>query len=199
MDHAQAQPGGAAALYDPHASSALVEKVRTLESKVLLRLLGPLIGVETLDLGCGTGYYAEKMRERGAEVLGVDSSPAMLAALRKRGFTGKKQDVGSLSLGRKFRVILAARLLEFLPDENRFFRLALAHCHPDGRLVLLVGRPGWAGWLYSLQQRREGRRALVRPLKRLREAARKAGWRLDKARRAGPVAVALRFRPAAQH
>lgn len=39
---------------------------------------------EVLDFGCGTGLLTERLVERGASVLGVDTSPAMLDVLRAK-------------------------------------------------------------------------------------------------------------------
>lgn len=45
----------------------------------LLDLLGPVAGLRILDLGCGTGHHAGELASRGAEVIGIDADPAMLA------------------------------------------------------------------------------------------------------------------------
>jgi 2-polyprenyl-6-hydroxyphenyl methylase/3-demethylubiquinone-9 3-methyltransferase len=44
----------------------------------LLAGLGPLERLRTLDLGCGKGRFARALTERGAEVIGLDISRAML-------------------------------------------------------------------------------------------------------------------------
>ena len=41
-------------------------------------------GGPVLDLGCGTGRVALHLARRGVEVVGVDSSPTLVAALRER-------------------------------------------------------------------------------------------------------------------
>ena len=47
--------------------------------RAVLEALGPLEGRRVLDLGCGKGRFAAHLRERGAEVIGLDLSAAMLS------------------------------------------------------------------------------------------------------------------------
>jgi SAM-dependent methyltransferase len=46
----------------------------------ILESLGPSRGRQVLDLGCGKGRFARFLAARGARVVGLDISPAMLAA-----------------------------------------------------------------------------------------------------------------------
>lgn len=46
---------------------------------VLWRFAGDVRGRTVLDAGCGTGYLSRQLRERGAEVTGVDLSEEMIA------------------------------------------------------------------------------------------------------------------------
>ncbi len=46
----------------------------------IVECLGPLAGRRVLDLGCGKGRFARALASRGARVVGLDVSPAMLAA-----------------------------------------------------------------------------------------------------------------------
>lgn len=45
----------------------------------------PLAGAAVLDFGCGIGRVARAMAARGAEVIGLDVSPAMIAEAQRRG------------------------------------------------------------------------------------------------------------------
>lgn len=49
----------------------------------LAYLLG-LEGIALLDAACGTGRFADFLAKRGHRVIGVDSSPDMLAYARRR-------------------------------------------------------------------------------------------------------------------
>ena len=184
---------GKAADYDSLSRRGLWAKVRVMEGQELARLLGPLKDVELLDLGCGSGHYAMWARSKGARVFGVDSSPRMIEELRKKGIEGRCADVTSLSLERRFPLILAAGVVEFIADERKFFEVARSHCTSEGRLVLLAPRAGLMGKAYEPSHAWMGCSAVARPVVALEAAAAEAGWQLDSAQGAGPLAVALRF------
>jgi 2-polyprenyl-6-hydroxyphenyl methylase/3-demethylubiquinone-9 3-methyltransferase len=48
--------------------------------RALEATLGPLDGRSLLDLGCGKGRFAVRLKERGAKVVGLDRAEGMLAA-----------------------------------------------------------------------------------------------------------------------
>ena len=49
----------------------------------VVEFLNPQPGERILDLGCGTGQLAVKIAAAGAEVLGLDASPAMIGQARQ--------------------------------------------------------------------------------------------------------------------
>ncbi len=51
---------------------------------MLSRLPSDLSGQRVLDAGCGTGQMAQELARRGAEVVGVDISPALVEIAQKR-------------------------------------------------------------------------------------------------------------------
>jgi ubiquinone/menaquinone biosynthesis C-methylase UbiE len=48
-------------------------------------LLGSVVGRRVVDVACGQGIASRRLAERGATVVGVDSSPPMLANARRHG------------------------------------------------------------------------------------------------------------------
>ena len=88
-----------AAFYDQLSERGLWARVRRREAAAVQRLLGPVICVPVLDLGCGAGFYAERIRARGGLPFGVDASPAMIAELAKKGIPGTRANVANLRLG----------------------------------------------------------------------------------------------------
>ncbi|WP_295894166.1 malonyl-ACP O-methyltransferase BioC [uncultured Vibrio sp.] len=69
----------AAQNYDKHADFQ-----RNVGNKLLDLMPINLNGKLVIDLGCGTGYFSKKLRERGATVLCVDISDSMLVQARSR-------------------------------------------------------------------------------------------------------------------
>src|ERR1700759_1682750 len=52
--------------------------------RALVDAIGPRPGMRILDVATGTGMVAFALAERGAEVVGLDQSEAMLAAAQAR-------------------------------------------------------------------------------------------------------------------
>jgi len=48
-----------------------------------LNVLGDVAGLDIVELGCGTAYFAAKLARLGARVVGVDPTPAQLETARK--------------------------------------------------------------------------------------------------------------------
>lgn len=104
--------GSIANLYERHAHDFDRERNRSLVEKVWLDrfLVHVRSGGSILDLGCGMGEpIARYLLEAGFEVVGIDSSPSMIALCRAR-FPGAEWVVGDmreLALGRHFDGVLA--------------------------------------------------------------------------------------------
>lgn len=71
--------GQAARGYDQHA-----EFQRQVADRLLAKLPSQLNGLRVLDLGCGTGYCSDVLKQRGASVVCADISVDMLCAARER-------------------------------------------------------------------------------------------------------------------
>ena len=106
-------------------------------------------GASVLDLGCGTGRYATALVELGHTVVAVDNEPAMLEGLQWReGISLVLGDLGALSLGRTFDVVLLASHL--VDDDDlgpRALVVARQHVEPRGVVIGEVYPPGidWPG------------------------------------------------------
>ena len=53
------------------------------QAQDLVELLSPQPGERVLDLGCGTGHLTARIAARGAWVIGMDASPAMVEQARR--------------------------------------------------------------------------------------------------------------------
>ena len=51
---------------------------------VLWAFAGNVSGLNVLDAGCGTGYLSRKLREKGANVIGIDFSEGMITIARSK-------------------------------------------------------------------------------------------------------------------
>lgn len=107
-----------------------------------------------LDLGCGTGIFSVALAERGAEVVGVDPSAAMLDVARARTGGGLVRWVSTrsqgLDLGRRFEaVVMTGHAFQtLLTDADRVACLATIarHLAPGGRYFFDSRNPEAREW-----------------------------------------------------
>ena len=81
-----------APVYPPYAHNALME----VEEAAVLALLPDVSGCRALDAGCGTGRYIRLLSAVGADVVGIDRSPAMLMRARFFGASVMQADMAAL-------------------------------------------------------------------------------------------------------
>jgi ubiquinone/menaquinone biosynthesis C-methylase UbiE len=73
-----------AARYDDRRFSRGGRVIDARERRAVRDALGPVEGRRVLEIACGTGRFGVALAERGASVVGLDVSPAMLARARDR-------------------------------------------------------------------------------------------------------------------
>ena len=83
----------------------------------VLDLLQPRRGERILDLGCGDGVLTQKLAEAGADVVGVDSSPDMVAAARQRGLDARVMDATKLTFEGEFDAVFSNAVLHWIKDD----------------------------------------------------------------------------------
>jgi ubiquinone/menaquinone biosynthesis C-methylase UbiE len=106
----------------------------------ILRHLGPIGGRTVLDLGCGKGRFAARLAERGALVVGLDASGAMLRAAQGRGLPVALGSVRRLPIrSRSIDQVLLVEVLEHVApvDLPEVLAEAFRVLRPRGRLVIV--------------------------------------------------------------
>lgn len=81
-----------------------------------------LAGARVLEIGCGNGYYAEQLRQRGvARYCGLDITDAFFPLLRKRfpGFDFVRSDITSTRFPERFDVVLMIDVIEHIVTEEK--------------------------------------------------------------------------------
>ncbi|GAB4409120.1 MAG: class I SAM-dependent methyltransferase [Anaerolineales bacterium] len=147
-----------ATLYDSWFDTPLGGTVDLLEKDLLLRFMGPVAGQAALDVGTGTGHFAQFLAGHGARVVGVDISRAMLrvAAAKPDMPPLVQADAAALPFAdAAFDLVLSVTALEFVPDAARAAAEMARVCRRGGRLVLGVLN-AWSPWAWV--RRRAARR-----------------------------------------
>ena len=102
----------------------------------LIRAIGPTEGLRILDLGCGKGRFAAHLAHRGAEVVGIDLSAAMLA--HASGIDRAKASARRLPFADStFDAVIAVEVLEHVGDVRPVLREARRVLRPGGRLAVV--------------------------------------------------------------
>lgn len=115
-------------------------------AEVLERL--ELVGDETvLDAGCGAGIVTAALRDRlpRGRVIGVDASPAMIAAARARLGDDVELhvcDLHALALAEPVDALLSTATLHWVPDHARLWRHLHALLRPGARVAVQFGGHG---------------------------------------------------------
>jgi trans-aconitate methyltransferase len=108
-----------------------------------LDLLNVKPGERILDLGCGDGALTEKIVALGAEVVGVDSSPDMIAAATKRGLRVLLMDASELNFKAEFDAVFSNAALHWMKkDPDAVIACVRQSLKPGGRFVAEMGGHG---------------------------------------------------------
>lgn len=100
-----------------------------------LELLAPEVGESILDLGCGDGVLTERIAAAGANVLGVDTDPDMLAAAAARGLTVDRMDGRRLPFEGRFDAVFSNAALHWMADQQAVADGVFRALKPGGRYV----------------------------------------------------------------
>ena len=111
---------------------------------------GDVRGLRVLDVGCGSGYFAREMAERGARVVGADISPRMIEHARKLeaqaplGIEYIVRDAAELAAafeGGSFDLATSCVALQDIPDVPAALAAVRTVLRPGGRFVASITHP----------------------------------------------------------
>lgn len=141
---------GRVASWDQHGSAGLTKVTAAV---LAAAAVGP--GDMVIDLGCGTGQISVPLAMRGAEVLGIDVSPAMASQLRAEARRHGLSTLDAVALPveeldlppASADLIVSSYALHHLrdPDKARLVDAAITWLRPGGRLLIadmMFGRGG---------------------------------------------------------
>jgi trans-aconitate methyltransferase len=108
----------------------------------LVEALQPKAGERILDLGCGDGFLTQRIAESGATMVGVDSSPQMIAAAQERGVDARYAGGEALAFKGEFDAVFSNAALHWMSDHDAVLRGVYRALKPGGRFVAECGGQG---------------------------------------------------------
>ena len=173
-------------VYARWRASEIGATVDRLERQLILGLVGDVSTCKVLDMGCGDGELAVELWKRGAIVIGIDASAAMIHAAKARAKEHHADITFQIATAEdlpfppeQFDVVTAITILCFVDDAAPVFREIAHVLRPGGRL--LIGELGkWSSWAAGRRIRawlgsRLWRKGRFRTAKELQALAEQAG------------------------
>jgi trans-aconitate methyltransferase len=108
----------------------------------LVEALQPKAGERILDLGCGDGFLTQRIAESGATLVGVDSSPQMIAAATERGVDARYASGEALHFDQEFDAVFSNAALHWMRDQDAVLDGVYRALKPGGRFVAECGGQG---------------------------------------------------------
>jgi trans-aconitate methyltransferase len=107
----------------------------------LIAWLHPQKGERILDLGCGTGQLTFEIIESGAEVVGVDNSPEMIAKAKANypHLRFEVKNATNFQFDEKFDAVFSNATLHWINDQRNVIKCIYNNLKEDGRFVFEMG------------------------------------------------------------
>src|ERR1700733_5648294 len=108
----------------------------------LVEALQPKAVERSLHLGWGYGFLTQRIAESGATMVGVDSSPQMIAAAQERGVDARCAGGEALPFEGEFDAVFSNAALHWMSDHDAVLRGVYRALKPGGRFVAECGGQG---------------------------------------------------------
>jgi trans-aconitate methyltransferase len=112
--------------------------------QAVLDLLAPQKGERILDLGCGSGQLTAAIADAGATVIGIDSSPEMLAEARAhyRAVEFRLGDAADFAMESPVDAVFSNAVLHWVKNAAGAAACIARVLKPSGRFVVEFGGQG---------------------------------------------------------
>jgi trans-aconitate methyltransferase len=110
----------------------------------LVEFLNPQKGERILDLGCGPGQLTHKIAQLGAEVTGLDASPAMIGQARQNypQLRFVLEDAVAMHFEQEFDAVFSNAALHWMLDAQGVIKAIAKALRKGGRLMAEMGGKG---------------------------------------------------------
>jgi ubiquinone/menaquinone biosynthesis C-methylase UbiE len=119
-----------------------------IEVPYVLELISDVQGKKVLDVGCGTGFYSLWLSEKGAKVLGIDSSQEMIKIAKEKAskkMLGAKflmRDVAEMRIeDAMFDVVLSTLVLMDVKELDKVISEIVRVTRNGGDIVISIQHP----------------------------------------------------------
>jgi len=139
--HSLSEPGASTSQWNA-ADYARVGGFVPALGEAALDLLDPRPGEHILDVGCGDGKLTLKIKEMGANVVGIDNSLSMIGAARAKGLDARLMDAAQLKFAEAFDAAFSNATLHWVLDKERAARAIWFALKAGGRFAGEMGGDG---------------------------------------------------------
>jgi ubiquinone/menaquinone biosynthesis C-methylase UbiE len=148
----------------------------------VLDLVGETRDARVLDVGCGTGHFAQPLAATN-RVIGADLSNGMLRFAAVKGLAPVRASGLELPFeSGGFDIVLAASILQLIRDGGAFVRELVRVTRPGGRIIAAtINARNAAVAVLRVLERRKYRHFRLYPYEELRDLAREAGAEIRRA------------------
>lgn len=134
--------------YNEKFSKGILGYLRRKERKVVFEFLDSKTNELILDAGCGSGFDARPLLEKGCDVYGVDISEGMVKMACNSGLKAQVGELESFWFQFEFDKIMSCGVMEFCKNHSIIFQNFNNHLKKDGFAVIHFPYFGFVGIIY---------------------------------------------------